>query len=377
MTRKSDCNILQSSTKVCAKNIKNPNKLAITLKDIAEKTNCSVSTVSRVLNNKSKQYRIAEETEKLILETAHNLNYRPNELARGLRLKRSHTIGLVVPDISNPFFAYVSHLIQRHAYEAGYSLILCNTDEDIDLEIEQIELLKRKGVDGYIILPVGTKKDHIYELLTLNKPFVLLDRIFDDIKTNAVVVDNYKGAYQAVKHLIDNGHTRIAIIQGLQNTSTNNARVSGYINALKDHQIPLDEKLIVGNDFRKENGYIETKLLLRLEEPPTAIFTTSDLITLGTLQAISEENKTIPKDVSLVAFDEIDYAPFLVAPLTSVRQPRDLMGQVAVKLLIDDIKSRGTNKKERLVLDPKLILRKSVYNLRSNESEFSAVYSGY
>lgn len=365
------------STKVCAKNKKNPKELAITLKDIAEKTNCSVSTVSRVLNNKSKEFRISEETERLILETARKLNYRPNELARGLRLKKSHTIGLVVPDISNPFFAYVSHLIQRYAYNLGYSLVLCNTDEDIDLEIQQIELLRRKGVDGYIILPVGTKQEHINELLSHNKPLVLLDRIFHDMNTNAVVVDNKKGAYQAVKHLIDNGHKRIAIIQGLRNTSTNNARLAGYLDALKDNSIPIDERLMVGNDFRKENGYIETKLLLKIDAPPTAIFTTSDLITLGTLQAIAEEGKLIPRDVSVVAFDDIDYAPYLMAPLTSVRQPRDLMGQIAVKLLIDDIESRGTSKKEKLVLDPKLILRKSVMNLDSHKEEFSAIYSGY
>lgn len=375
MTTPSVYNILHLSTKVCAK--KNPKKLAVTLKDIAIKTNCSVSTVSRVLNNKGKEFRISEDTERLIIETANKLNYRPNELARGLRLKRSHTLGLVVPDISNPFFAYVTHIIQRHAYAAGYSLVVCNTDEDINMEVEQIELLRRKGVDGYIILPVGTRYDHIEELLNHNKPFILLDRIFDQIKTNAVVVDNYKGAYQAVKHLIDNGHTRIAIIQGLPNTSTNNARLNGYMDALKSNSIEIDETLIVGNDFRQENGYIETKILLKLENPPTAIFTTSDLITLGTIQAISEEGKKIPQDVSLVAFDDIDYAPYLMTPLTSVRQPRDMMGQVAVKLLIDDIKSKGTRNKERIVLDPKLILRKSVLNLRSKKSEFSAVYSGY
>lgn len=351
--------------------------MAVTLKDIAIKTKCSVSTVSRVLNNKSREFRISEETERLVLETARKLNYRPNELARGLRLKRSLTIGLVVPDISNPFFAYVTHVIQSNAYELGYSLIVCNTNEDINMEIEQIELLRRKGVDGYIILPVGTKKDHISELLKHNKSFILLDRIFDDMETNAVVIDNHKGAYQAVKHLIDNGHRRIAIIQGLQNTSTNNARLSGYLSALKDHKITPDERLIVGNDFRKENGYIETKLLLQLKSPPTAIFATSDLITLGTIQALAEENIEVPKQISLVAFDDVDYAPFLSTPLTSVRQPRDLMGQVAVKLLIEDIEAKGGKKKEKLVLDPKLILRKSVYNLKSKKKEFSAVYSGY
>ena len=377
MTIQSKYNKLYISAKVCANSTKILAKLIITLKDIAEKANCSVSTVSRILNNKSKKYRISKETERLVLETAKQLNYRPNELARGLRLKRSHTIGLVVPDISNPFFAQVTHIIQKHAYEVGYSLIVCNTNEDIKIEIEQIELLRRKGVDGYVILPVGTKNEHIIELLEQNKPFVLLDRSFDDINSNAVVVENYKGSYQAVKHLIDNGHRRIAIIQGLQNTSTSNARLEGYYECFNDHSIPIDERLVVGNDFRKENGYIETKLLLKLSDPPTAIFTTSDLITLGTLQAISEEGKSIPKDISLVAFDDIDYAPFLLAPLTSVRQPRELMGKAAVKLLIDDIKSKGTSNKKRIVLDPKLVLRKSVLNIKSEEEEFSAVYSGY
>jgi LacI family transcriptional regulator len=336
--------------------------MAVTLKDIAGKAGISVSIVSRVLNRKTEKYRISQKTEQRVLEAAKELNYRPNQLARGLRLKKTHTIGLIVPDISNPFFAHVARVIQKQAYQEGYSLLVCNTDENIETEIEQIEIMRSRRLDGFIIMPVGLSHGHIDELLTDNIPLVLLDRCFDDLDTHSVVVDNYLGACQAVEHLTDLGHERIAIIQGLPNTYTNNARVKGYKDTLERKNIPIDESLIVGNDFRKENGYIETKFLLNLDISPSAIFTTSDLITLGALQAIYEQNLRIPADISIVAFDDFDFAPFLLTPLTTVEQPKELMGEVAVKLLIDDIKDRGKASKKRIALKPKLIIRKSVNN---------------
>jgi len=338
--------------------------VATTLKDIALRAGVSKSTVSRVLNNKSERHRISQKTEQIVLEAARELNYRPNQLARGLRLKKTQTIGLVIPDISNPFFAYVARMIQTYAYqEAGYSLIVCNTDENLETEIEQIHLLWSKGVDGFIIMPVGLKYDHIFELMGDNLPLVLLDRCFDEIETNSVVVDNYSGAYDAVNYLITNNHERIAVIMGLPDTSTNNARVEGYVDALKEHGIRVDEQLMVGDDFRVENGYIATRKLLSLPEPPTAIFATSDLITIGVFKAVYELNYSIPKDVSLVAFDDIDFAPYLTAPLTAIHQPRRLMGEMAVKLLIDDIQSQSRNKKQKVVLPVQLIIRESVRKL--------------
>ncbi len=336
--------------------------MSITLEEIAKKAGFSVSTVSRVLNKKSKKYRISKKTEAVIQKIAQEVRYRPNELARGLRLKKTHLIGLVVPDISNPFFAYITHIIQKFAYQYGYSIIVANTNEDISTEQEQIELFRRKGVDGFIIMPVGTKHEHIKDLLCHNKPLVLLDRVIDELNANCVVVDNYRGAYEATQYLIDCTHTRIAIIQGLQNTSTNNERVRGYRDALADNRIKVDDNLMVGNDFRSANGYISTKMLINMNEPPTAIFTFSDLITLGALQAISEEKLNIPDDISVVAFDDMDFAPFLITPLTAVRQPREFMGEAAVKLLIDEIKTKDSVTKKKIVLEPKLIIRKSVRN---------------
>jgi LacI family transcriptional regulator len=338
--------------------------MSATLSDIAKKSGISVSTISRVLNGKAEKFRIADQTARLVIRTAEELNYRPNQLARGLRLKKTHTIGLLVPDISNPFFAYITRSVQRAAHKFGYSLIVCDTDDNLEFEQEHLHLLTSKGTDGLLIMPIGQKFEHIKGALNKERPMVLMDRSFDELDTNCVVVDNYAGAYKAVEHLITFGHTRIAIIQGLPNTNTNNARVRGYRDALAQHAIPVDENLIVGNDYRKENGYIETKFLLNLANPPTAIFTTSDLITLGALQALSEEKHSIPEDVSIVSFDDIDFAPYLMAPLTTVRQPKEIMGEIAVKLLVDDIKSGGMRERTKIVLQPQLIVRKSVKLLK-------------
>lgn len=346
--------------------------MATTLQDIAALTGFSKSTVSRVLNNKGEECRISARTREVVLKAAEKLNYRPNQLARGLRLKRTQTIGLIIPDISNPFFAYTTRMIQSFAFdEMGYSLIVCNTNEDLATEIEQVELLKSKGVDGFIIMPVGLDDTHISHLVQDGFAVVLLDRCFEDLEISSVVVDNYAGSYEAVEHIINKGHRRIAIVQGLPNTSTNTARVKGYRDALTDYGISVNETYIVGRDFRQENGYIETKALLERHDRPTAIFATSDLITLGVFRAIHEVNYKVPDDISLVCFDDVDFAPFLVSPLTVVHQPRTLMGEHAVKLLMDEISTGGTVKK-KVVLKPQLVVRGSVRDLRTNKTTVKA-----
>ncbi|MBP1654736.1 MAG: rbsR, partial [Bacteroidetes bacterium] len=242
--------------------------VAITLKDIAQKSGLSVSIVSRVLNRKSEKYRISAETERRVLKTARELNYRPNQLARGLRLKKTHTVGLIAPDLSNPFFAAIIKSAQSVAHRLGYSLVVCDTDENLQLEMEHVNLLHSKGVDGLIVLPVGQRSSHFEFLVRQSVPLVIVDRVFDQLATNTVVIDNRTGAREAVEYLIRNGHRRIAIIQGLPGTYTSDGRVKGYLDALEAHGIPVDESLIVGKDFRKQNGYVETKLLLGRRDRP-------------------------------------------------------------------------------------------------------------
>lgn len=333
--------------------------MAATLNDIAEASGVSISTVSRVLNGKSEKYRISAETDELVHRIAREMNYRPNQLARGLRLKKTNTIGLLAPDVSNPFFAYVIKRVQKVAHELGYSLVVCNTDETVELEREHVNLLYRKRVDGIIAMPVGTEYDHFEDLLEKDIPMVLLDRCFDNLPVNTVVVDNYTGAFEAVTHLIETGHERIAFIQGLRGTYTNTERLRGYRDALQARGLTVDETLIVGGDFRQENGFIETKLLLNRTDRPTAIFATSDLITLGALETIAEEGLSVPEDISLLTFDDFDFAPFLKCPLTAVRQPKEMMGEMAVKLLVEDLKA-GTQSRKRIMLKPSLVKRSSV-----------------
>jgi len=334
-----------------------------TLEDIANKAGVSVSTVSRILNKKAEKYRISAKTESLVLKLAKGLNYTPNQLARGLRLKRTHSIGLIVPDISNPFFAAVTRAVQRAAHEVGYSLIVCDTDEDESQEVAHIKVLRSKGVDGMVVMPVGKSGAHLQQLINDGMPLVVIDRIFEDLHCDSVVVDNYKGAYEAVDYLVKNGHTRIAIIQGLPNTYTSKGRLSGYRDALKANNIEPDPRLVVGKDFRQETGYIETKILLSLDPRPTAIFSTSDLITLGALEAINEEGLHIPEDLSLVAFDDIDQVNFFTTPLTTISQPKEIMGKVAIKLLIEKIKNHNEGEPRRIMLSPKLVERNSVCSL--------------
>lgn len=333
--------------------------MAVTLNDIAVLAGVSVSTVSRVLNNKASEYRISPDTEQVILEAARKLKYRPNQIARGLRLSKTNTLGVVAPDVSNPFFAYIIKRVQNIAHNLGYSIVVCNTDENLDQEIEHVNVLYRNRVDGLIAMPVGQEFRHFTEWVERGRPVVLLDRCPDSVLTNKVVVDNYTGSYEAVEHLVHFGHERIAFIQGLPGTYTNTERLRGYRRALSDHGISVHEDLIVGGDFREENGYLETKLLLTMAERPTAIFATSDLITLGSLKAIHEEALRIPEDISIVMFDDFDFAPYLKCPITAVRQPKELMGEMAVKLLVDELKGESKGGK-RVVLKSQLIIRDSV-----------------
>jgi LacI family transcriptional regulator len=334
--------------------------MAVTLHDIARKSGVSVSTVSRILNKKSDRCRISKETEKRVQKAAKELDYRPNQMAQGLRLKKSHTIGLVVPDISNPFFASILRSIQNHAHRMGYSCLVCDTEEDLNLEIEHTRLLRDKRVDGLIVMPVGQKSDHLSSLVKNGVPLVVADRGFEELKVSSVVVDNYRGSYEAVSHLIEHGHSRIAIIQGLPDTYTARERLRGYKDALAHHGFPVDDCLIVGKDFRKENGYLEAKLLLRMQPRPTAIFTTSDLITLGALQAAYEEGLNIPADISMVAFDDVEGVEYFRCPITAVAQPKEAMGETAVGLLVEQLRAQTKSEPKRILLKPELVIRDSV-----------------
>lgn len=336
--------------------------MASTLKDIAEKTGFSVSTISRVLHDNSKKYKISEETQITVKQAAKDLGYRINTLARGLRLQKTNEIGVIVPDIANPFFSAVIKSLAGELRKGGYNFIVYDADEDIALERSAIKSLLEKRVDGLIIASVGQDFSHIQKISDAHIPLVMIDRCSDHLDVDSVSVDNVKGALFAVNHLVHEGHTRIAFIQGLPGTYANETRLHGYKQALAEAGIGIDERLIVGDDFRSLNGYLETKHLLTLASPPTAIFTAGDLIALGALEACRENSVNIPSDLSLVTFDDPVFSSYLSPALTAIEQPITKMTEMAVAMLYRRMRNPD-DERRKVLLEPKLNIRNSVARL--------------
>lgn len=334
------------------------------IKDLAERVGLSVTTVSRVLNGKSDEYRISSETRTKVIDAAREFHYSPNRIARGLKLEKTETIGLIIPDISNPFFSSIAKIIELESRRFGYSLILCDSQDDITTENELINLMAERKVDGIILAPVGVNGSHIQGLLQRNIPIVVIDRYFPGTRIPYITTDNYKGAFMATEHFILNGHRRIACIQGLKGITSSTERVNGYKDALKKHKIPVNKNLVCGNDFGEENGYLQTLLLLNRKEPPTAIFALGNLISLGVLRAIYEKGLTIPEDISVITFDEQPYSAYLRSPMTTIEQPREKIAKMAVNLLFEAIQSgNGVDDQIAINLEPRIIYRDSVRNL--------------
>lgn len=335
-----------------------------TIKVIAERAGVSVTTVSRVISGQGKKYRISKKTEESVKSLAKELNYEPNILARSLRMKQTFTIGMIVPDISNPFFASIVRYVEIESRKAGYSVIVCDSQEDTNLEKESIKVLGMRKVDGMIICPVGRESKNIADISKSNIPVVIVDRYFPTLNLSCVVSDNYDGALQAINHFIDKGHKKIAFIQGLCDTSVNKERLKGFIDAHEKNNIPFNESFVVGEDFGEQNGYIGAKILLNGSERPTAILGGSNLISLGAIRAISEERLKIPDDISLIAFDDQPYFDFLSTPITSVRQKKDDLGKISIVLLLGELNREIPPDKKKIIIPTELIVRKSVKQLK-------------
>lgn len=334
-----------------------------TLRRIAEKLSVSVTTVSRVLSGQAARYRISAKTESAVRQLAKEYAFVPNQLARGLRLKKTATIGLIIPDISNPFFASIARQVALGARRHGYSVILCDSQDVVEQEIHSLALLESRHVEGVVLCPVGLSAGHLLKFGKSRLPLVLVDRFFPNHDLPYVSSDNLSGAREAVELLIAHGHRRIACLQGLRGTSPNELRVRGYREALVAHRLPLTESLIVGDGFTEQSGYIETKLLLKTHRDITAILALSNLNALGAIRALTEERLSVPKDISIIAFDDTPYASYLATPITTVAQASAEMGDVAVKLLFDQIHAPQARSKGGILLPTSLVQRKSIRKL--------------
>jgi LacI family transcriptional regulator len=306
-----------------------------TLRDVARLANVSIATASAVVNNKGK---VSDKLRQRVLRAMEGLDYHPDQVARSLKVRRTHTLGMVIPDVTNPFFTDVMRGVEDEARRAGYSVIFCNANEDRQVEQNHLATLFSRRVDGVLISP--TDPLAAMDRLTRRRfPMVFFDRVPMGYSGPAVATDNVGASREAGRHLIKLGHKRIAIISGRLNLSNAQHRLEGFRQALQESDLPLPEEYVQTGDFRLESGYECGKRLMQLPNPPTAIFCCNNKMTLGLMRALGELRIPCPQRVSVLGFDDFDWAANFSPRLTTVAQPTYEMGRRATELLLQMIQS--------------------------------------
>ncbi len=330
-----------------------------TIHDVARLAGVSIATVSAVINKKG---TVSPGLTQRVQKALEALDYQPHRLARSLKVQRTHTIGMVIPDLTNLFFAEVVRGVEDEARGQGYSIILCDSNEDPALELANLNTLHAWRVDGVLLAPCNVQAG-FDSTMRRRFPIVFVDRIVPGFAGPAVITDNFRGAYEAARHLISLGHTRIATIVGRLEFSNAIDRLEGFRKALQEAGLPLHQEYLQQGDFRLESGYRCGKQLLGLDRKPTAIFSCSNSMTLGLMGAINEMGLRCPEDVSILGFDDFDWAANFSPRLTTVAQPTYEIGKQAIQMLLLEMRESGgivPDSKERIiVLNPELRIRNS------------------
>ena len=318
-----------------------------TIKDIASLAEVSPATVSRFLNG---QISVREETRRRIEDAVLRLNYRPNYLARSLVLKETQTIGVIIPDIQNPYHSSLARGVEDEAQRAGWTVVLCNSDNNPDKELNYLQVLEYKHVDGIILASSGRSGDHLKRLLDRKVPLVLASRPVDGVEVDTVAVANEQAAYEATKHLIGLGHRRIATMGGDLLLRTWRERLDGYRRALSEAGIPVDERLVVTVEgLQYESGYSAMLQLLEESPWPTALFAANDLMAIGAINAVQSQGATVPGDVAVVGLDGIPLGELIRPRLTTMSIRSYEIGKTACQLVLDRA-AGGKNPPPRLVI---------------------------
>jgi LacI family transcriptional regulator len=331
-----------------------------TIKDIARLAGVSHTTVSRALNDMP---RISRRTKARILGIAKKLNYHPNVAARSLKIRRTKTLGLVITTIVNPFYPELAQGIEATAQEMGYSIILCSTNYDISLERQHIEMLKSKGVDGIIFTSTHIHDPNIEGLIDEKLPIILVNRkIYDESVSNRVdyvVIDNVRGAFMAVEHLIKMGHEKIGLICGLSQSSASLERLQGAKKALSAWGLAFDPGLVFEGTFLKGSGLDAANRFSKMRPRPTAIFAFNDYMALGAMEGFIDQGFRIPQDIALIGFNDIEISRMRNIELTTIGQKSYEMGSIAVKTLVEKIEGEAQGLIKQIILEPELLVRKS------------------
>ncbi len=327
-----------------------------TIRDVARLAGVSMATAARALGGYG---YVSDRAKDKVMRAARSLDYHPNAIARSMIKGRTNTLAVIVSDNANPFFAAVVRGVEDVVLAQGYAIILCNADEDPAKEAMYLRTVRQKRVDGLIISPSGGGIELLQGLLAGGIPAVQVDRRLDGLKTDAVLTDNRAGVRAAVEHLIRLGHRRIGIISGPRRLYTGRERLDAFLDTLRRARIKPNERWILEGTFKERSGYDLVGELLRLSRRPTALFVANNLMTIGTLLRLKEEGVAIPKEMAVVGFDDMYWAPVLTPPLTAVAQPGYALGTAAAQLLLRRLAAQRGGPPETIVLQPQLVVRES------------------
>ncbi|MUT66777.1 catabolite control protein A [Paenibacillus sp. NEAU-GSW1] len=334
--------------------------MTVTIYDVAREAGVSMATVSRVVNNNP---NVKPATRKKVFEAIERLGYRPNAVARGLASKKTTTVGVVIPDISNAIFAEVARGIEDIANMYHYNIILCNADKRKDKEIRVINTLLEKQVDGLLFMGGAVTDEHMQAFKTANVPIVLCATTDENGEIPSVDINHENAAYDAVRKLIDLGHKRIAMISGtLQDPANGYARFQGYKRALEEAGIGHNESLVRVGNYRYESGADAMKYFLELSERPTAVFAATDEMAIGAIHSIQDNGLKVPEDFSVISVDNSRMASMVRPQLTTVAQPMYDIGAVSMRLLTKLMK-KETVDQSKVILPHEIIVRQSVGGL--------------
>ncbi|GAB4116685.1 MAG: substrate-binding domain-containing protein [Roseiflexaceae bacterium] len=331
--------------------------MAVTIRDVARHAGVSPMTVSRVINGSS---QVSASTRAVVEEAVRTLGYVPNVLARGLSAQRTGTLALIVPDVANPFFTMVVRGAESIARQADYRVLLCNTESDLELERGYVEAMLSHRVEGILIAPVSDRSIETICLLEQHAiPTVLVDRSIEGLARDLVQGDSVGDAQRLVRHLIEAGHRRIAMIAGGQEISTSRDRLRGYQLALKEAGIGYDPGLVLNSNYATDGGYQATQRILWREDRPDAIFAINSLVAVGAVRAIREQRLDIPGDIALACFDDIEHAAAICPFLTVMQQPAESYGRIATDRLLARIDDPDREPPRSIILSAELIVRES------------------
>lgn len=332
-----------------------------TIKDVAKLAGVSSTTVSHVIN---KTRFVAEDTSKAVWDAIQQLNYSPSAVARSLKVNTTKSIGMIITTSEAPYFAEIVLAVEEHCYQQGYSLFLCNTQNEPEKIQNHLDMLIKKRVDGVLVMCPEYTRDSLELFNGTNIPMVVMDWGKADDHSDRILDNSFEGGYLATQHLIENGHKDIGVIAGHLSKTLSKERYEGFLKAMHKANLPVRQEWIYEGDFEPESGFEQMNNLLRLEKLPTAIFCFSDTIALGAISALSEKGLSVPSDMSIIGYDNIHSSRFYSPPLTTIHQSKSRLGVKALNILLERIKIDKTQYQPQTIeFHPELVLRRSVRNL--------------